>query len=102
MKNTGAVIMIAYIIYVTFISYLMFAIYGDQIVVIQFTHFDMPTWLSIISGAWLVWLFEAIVDFFGLLVFTISGHGIPVFMNAFFTLPVIGGILWLIFELIRG
>jgi hypothetical protein len=100
MKNTGAILVIALAIYITFISYMMFAVYGDPVIVLHISHFN--GWINAVPLVWLLWVGEAVVDFCGLVVFTISGHGIPIWMNAFFTLPVCFGMGWLVLELIRG
>ena len=97
-----AIIIIAFVVYMTFISYMMYAVYGDSIPIISLTDFSLPGWLIVISGAWLVWLFEVLGNFFILLTFTIIGHGIPLWLNAFFTLPLVIGLGWIIASLIRG
>lgn len=95
-------IIAAFVIYMTFMSYLMFAVYGNSIPTMALTDFNQPSWLNIITGVWLVWVFEIIANFFILLTFTIIGHGIPLWLNAFFTLPFLFGIGWMILSLIRG
>lgn len=98
----GALLIIAYIVYMTFMGYLMYAVYGDSLPMFELTNFNMPAWLTVISGAWLIWVFEIMGNFFILLTFTLVGHGIPLWLNAFFVLPFALGVGWMIAELIRG
>jgi len=100
--DSGALLIIAFVVYMSFVSYLMYAVYGDQMPLFQLTSFNQPAWLTVITGAWLVWVFQIVGNFFILLAFTISGHGIPLWFNIFFTVPFVLGMGWMIVELIRG
>lgn len=99
---TGAIVIIGYIFYMLFISYLMYAVYGQEVPLFELTDFSGPSWIQVVTGEWLVWVFEIIANYFILLAFTIVGDGIPEWLNIFFTVPFLFGIGWLILELIRG
>jgi hypothetical protein len=101
-SDSSSMLIVAYVVYMSLMTYMMFVLYGDNLPLFKLTSFDSPSWFTVISGQWLVWVFEVIANFFILLTFTIGSHGIPVWMNMFFTVPLVLGVGWTVLELIRG
>ena len=103
-KGAGsAVLIIAAVIYFTFLSQLALALGYQPTSVADFSNNLSDINLGILSFLFPIaaWVVSSVATYFCMIGFSVGGS-VPLWIGAFFFVPVGLGIGWLILELIRG
>lgn len=103
-KGSGsAILIICASIYFTFMSQLALALGYQPTSVATFTNKLADINLGILSFLFDIasWIIASVATYFCMIGFTVTGD-IPVWLGAFFFIPVGLGVGWLVAELVRG
>ena len=103
-KGSGAAIMVmAAVIYFTFLSQLALALDYEPTKVARFADRLANINVGILSFLFDIvsWVISSVATYFCMIGFTVIGD-IPVWIGAFFFIPVGLGVGWLVIDLIRG
>jgi hypothetical protein len=103
MKGSSAVLIIAAVIYFTFMSQLALALGYEPTSIANLATSIGGVHLGILSFLFDIaaWVVSSVAIFFCMIGFTVTG-AIPLWLGAFFFVPVGLGITWAVMELLRG
>lgn len=101
--ETGAVLIIAAVVYFTFLSQFALALGYEPSSVAAFTQRLSELNVGVFSFLFDIaaWIVSSIAVYWCMIGFSVTGS-IPLWVGAFFFVPVGLGVGWLVFELIRG
>jgi hypothetical protein len=103
-KGAGsALLIIAAVIYFTLMSQLALALGYEPTSVADFTNRLGSINVGILSFLFdlVAWVISSVATYFSMIGFTVTGD-IPIWLGAFFFVPVGLGVAWLVIDLMRG